>query len=286
MPLIPMHALLADAEKGGYALPAINFSNLEVLHPALEAAKELNSPLIMQMATSEVYYFGEDATGEFVERAAQRYGVRIALHLDHGREYEEAIRCIKRGFSSVMFDGSSLSFNDNVKGTLEVVKAAHAAGVSVEGEIGKILGAEDAGYEEAGQDELSDPQAAADFAKATGVDCLAVAIGTAHGFYKKEPKLDFDRLKKIRELTNNLPIVLHGGTGVSGEAIQQAIKLGVRKINFSTVIRAEYIKAFRRATNDNPEEWGLMELSEFGKAKVKETVANCIKLMGSANRVK
>jgi ketose-bisphosphate aldolases len=281
-----MHALLADAEKGGYALPAINFSNLEVLHPALEAAKELNSPLIMQMATSEVYYFGEDATGEFVERAAQRYGVRIALHLDHGREYEEAIRCIKRGFSSVMFDGSSLSFNDNVKGTLEVVKAAHAAGVSVEGEIGKILGAEDAGYEEAGQDELSDPQAAADFAKATGVDCLAVAIGTAHGFYKKEPKLDFDRLKKIRELTNNLPIVLHGGTGVSGEAIQQAIKLGVRKINFSTVIRAEYIKAFRRATNDNPEEWGLMELSEFGKAKVKETVANCIKLMGSANRVK
>lgn len=284
MRLIPMRVLLLEAEKGGYALPAINFSNLEVLYPALEAAKELKSPLIMQMATSEVYYFGEDAVGEFVERAAERYGVRVALHLDHGREYDEAVRCIKRGFSSVMFDGSALSFNDNVAATKDVVKAAHAAGVSVEGEIGKILGAEDAGYEEAGQDELSDPQAAADFAKATGVDCLAVAVGTAHGFYKKEPKLDFERLAKIRELTDNLPIVLHGGTGVSDEAIRQAIKLGVRKINFSTIIRAEYIKAFRKATNDNPEEWGLMELSEFGKTKVKETVGHCIRLMGSADR--
>ncbi len=284
MYLIPMHQLLAEAEKGGYAIPAINFCNVEVLYPALAAAKECKSPLIMQMATSEIYYFGEDAVGAFVDQAAQRYGVRVALHLDHGREYEETIRCIKRGFSSVMFDGSSLAFNDNVAVTREVVKAAHAAGISVEGEIGRILGAEDAGYQEASQDELSDPQAAADFAKATSVDCLAVAIGTAHGFYKKEPRLDFDRLRKIRELTDNLPIVLHGGTGVSDQAIQQAIEFGVRKINFSTVIRAEFIKAFRQAANANPEEWGLMELSEFGKTKVKETVSRCITLMGSANR--
>lgn len=284
MSLVPMHELLADAEKGGYALPAINFSGVEVLNSAMAAAKELKSPIIMQMATSEVYFFGENATGDCVRRAAERYGVRAALHLDHGREYVEAIRCIKRGFTSVMFDGSALNFNENIAATKEVVKAAHAAGVTVEGEIGKILGAEDAGYEAAAEEDLSDPQAAADFAKATGVDCLAVAIGTAHGFYKKEPKLDFDRLKKIRSLSNNLPIVLHGGTGVPDEAVRNAIKLGVRKINFSTVIRAEYIKAFRAATNANPEEWGLMELSDFGMKKVKEAVARCITLMGCAGK--
>lgn len=286
MSLVPMHELLQDAEKGGYALPAVNFSSLEVLYPALEAARDLKSPIIMQMATSEVYYFGEDATGEFVARAAKRYGVRAALHLDHGREFDEAVRCCKRGFSSVMFDGSSLDYNENVAITKEVVKAAHAVGVSVEGEIGKILGAEDAGYEAAKDEELSDPQAAADFAKATGVDCLAVAIGTAHGFYKKEPKLDFERLKKIRQLSGNLPIVLHGGTGVPDEAVTEAIRLGVRKINFSTVIRAEYIKAFRKATNDNPEEWGLMELSEFGMKAVKAQVSRCINLMGCAGKAK
>ncbi len=284
MSLVPMHELLQDAEKGGYALPAINFSNLEVLYPSLEAARDLKSPLIMQMATSEVYYFGEDATGEFVARAAKRYGVRCALHLDHGREYAEAIRCIKRGFTSVMFDGSALDYNDNLRETKEIVKAAHAAGVSVEGEIGKILGAEDAGFAAAKDEELSDPQAAADFAKASGVDCLAVAIGTAHGFYTKEPKLDFERLKKIRQLSGNLPIVLHGGTGVPDEAVKEAIRLGVRKINFSTIIRAEFIKAFRQATNDNPKEWGLMELSEFGKKAVKKTVAHCINLMGAAGK--
>lgn len=284
MSMVPMHELLQDAEKGGYALPAINFSGLEVLYASLEAARDLKSPLIMQMATSEVYYFGEDATGEFVARAAKRYGVRTALHLDHGREFAEAIRCIKRGFTSVMFDGSTLDYNENLATTKEVVKAAHAAGVSVEGEIGKILGAEDAGYETGEDEELSDPQAAADFAKASGVDCLAVAIGTAHGFYKSEPKLDFERLKKIRQLSNNLPIVLHGGTGISDAAIKEAITLGVRKINFSTVIRAEYIKAFRKATNDSPNEWGLMELSEFGTKAVKETVGRCISLMGCAGK--
>jgi Fructose/tagatose bisphosphate aldolase len=114
----------------------------------------------------------------------------------------------------------------------------------------------------------------------------AVAIGTAHGFYKKEPKLDFDRLKKIRQLSGNLPIVLHGGTGVPDEAVKEAIKLGVRKINFSTVIRAEYIKAFRKATNDNLEEWGLMELSEFGMKAVKAQVSRCINLMGCAGKDK
>lgn len=284
MSLVPMHELLQDAEKRGYALPAINFCNLEVLYPALEAARDLRSPLIMQMATSEVYYLGADVSGDFVARAAERYGVRIALHLDHGREFAEAIRCIKRGFTSVMFDGSTLDYNENVAITKEVVKAAHAAGVSVEGEIGKILGAEDAGYEAAADEELSDPQATADFAKATGVDCLAVAIGTAHGFYKSEPKLDFARLKKIRELSDNLPIVLHGGTGVPDEAVREAIRLGVRKINFSTIIRAEYIKAFRKATNDNPTEWGLMELSAFGMKAVKAQVSHCINLMGSAGK--
>ena len=284
MPLVAMHELLNAAEQGGYALPAINFSNLEVLHPTLAAAKDLKAPVILQMATSEVYYFGEDAIAGCVRKALGRYGVKAALHLDHGREFAEAMRCIRRGFTSVMFDGSNLPLAENIAITREIVKAARAVGVTVEGEIGQIMGAEDASFEQASGDELTDPEIAARFVKETGVDTLAVAIGTAHGFYKKEPKLDFERLKQIRKAVNNLPIVLHGGTGIPAEAIKQAITLGIRKINFSTVIRAEFIKAFRDASNANLNEFGLMELAQFGMNKVGETVARCIKQMGCDNK--
>lgn len=279
MPLLPMTELLADAEKVGYALPAINFPCQEILFPSLAAARDLKAPIIMQMAAPEVYHFGENAVVHSVKRALDRYGVKAALHLDHGKEYAETMRCIRRGFTGVMFDGSALPYEENVAITREVARAGKATGVGVEGELGKVMGAEDASFETAVIDELTDPKVAAEFAAATGVDCLAVAIGSAHGFYKKAPKLDFDRLAAIRKATGNLPIVLHGGTGIPDEAIRKAVDLGIRKINLSTQVKADYIKAFRDFSNANPNEWNIRVVTEKAMAKVAETVGDFIKLL-------
>jgi len=283
--LVPMHELLQQAEKEGYALPALNFCNLETMYSMLQAAQELRAPIILQAAASEVYYFGEDLMAECVRRASDQYGVAVALHLDHGREYKEAMKCIRRGFTSVMFDGSSLPYEQNVGITKSIVQAAHAVGVSVEGELGTIMGAEDSAFINSDAEALTDPRAAADFARETGVDALAVAIGTAHGFYKKEPKLDFERLTTIRKFTNNLPIVLHGGTGIPESSIKKAVSLGIRKINFSTIIRADFIQAFRQYSVENPEEYMLMTISKVAMNKVKEAVSGFITLLGCNNRV-
>ncbi len=280
MPLLPMRELLDDAEKHGYALPAINFPNLELLHSTLEAARDLRAPVVLQMSTMEVYYFGENGVAGCVEAALRRYGVKAALHLDHGGEYAEIVRCLRRGFTSVMFDGSKLPHEENVAVTRAVVAAARAVGVTVEGELGRIMGVEDSKFLAGGEDELTDPKTAADFAAATGVDALAVAIGSAHGFYKKPPKLDFDRLTTIRQATNNLAIVLHGGTGIPDDAVRRAVALGIRKINLSTALKADFIKTFRDASNAQPEEWNLRKLSEIAMKKVTASVADFIKLLG------
>lgn len=280
MPLVSMRELLNDAERSGYALPAINFPNLELLYSTLEAAKELRAPVVLQMSTFEVYYFGENAIVDCVKAALDRYGVRAALHLDHGSEYEEIIRCLRRGFTSVMFDGSKLPYEKNIEVTRAVVTAAKAVGVTVEGELGRIMGVEDAKFQAGGDSELTEPQTAADFAAATGVDALAVAIGSAHGFYKKPPKLDFPRLEGIRKATGNLAIVLHGGTGIPDDAIRQAVALGIRKINLSTALKADFIKGFRDASNAQPEEWNLRKLSEIAMKKVTAGVVDFMKLLG------
>ncbi|MEI6156905.1 MAG: class II fructose-bisphosphate aldolase, partial [Atribacterota bacterium] len=150
--LVPMHELLKDAEKGKYAIPACNFCNLETMYPILEAAKELHAPIILQAAASEIYYFGEDLMTGCVKAVADRMGLTVALHLDHGRDYEEAIKCLRRGFTSVMFDGSELPYEKNLAITRNIVQAAHAVGISVEGELGKIMGAEDAAFLESEED--------------------------------------------------------------------------------------------------------------------------------------
>lgn len=279
MPLVSMRELLLDAERGGYSLPAINFPTLEILNPSLAAARDLRAPIIMQMAMPEIYHFGENAVVGCVRAAAERYGVSVALHLDHGKEYAEIVRCLRRGFTSVMFDGSALPFAENIAATREVAKAAKAVGVTVEGEVGKILGAEDTGYENSGGDDMTDPGGAAEFAAATGVDCLAVAIGTAHGFYKKPPKLDFERLKAIRKATDGLPIVLHGGTGIPDDAVRTAVELGIRKINFSTIVKSDYIQAFCGFMGEHPKESNIRFVSEAAMKKVHETVSGFLKLL-------
>lgn len=282
MSLHPMTELLIDAEQRKYAVPAINFSGVEILYPVLEAAAEARSPVIMQMAASEMAYFGEKAVAGVVTEAVERFGVRAALHLDHGRDYDVLVRCIRNGFTSVMFDGSALPFDENVKTTREITHIAHAAGISVEGELGAVLWAEDADDQNGQTSELTEPEAAAEFAEKTEIDALAVAIGTAHGFYKKAPRLDFNRLNRIRNATKALPLVLHGGTGIPEEAVRQSVREGIRKINFSAMFRVSYIDAFVEARMANPDETRLINLSAIAMAKVRTLAGEIFPMTGSA----
>jgi fructose-bisphosphate aldolase class II len=280
MLLVSTRELLEEAEKHNIAIPAFNFCNLETLYPVLEVAKELRSPVILQAAFPEVEYFGGECIGGFVRKTLNLLGVRAALHLDHGKSFQEAVRCIRWGFTSVMFDGSLLPLHENMRITRQIVDVAHAVGISVEGELGKIGGAEESFVSE--EENLTDPNVAAQFVKETGVDAIAIAIGNAHGFYKKDPHIDFERLRKVRELLGPFPIVLHGGTGIPEEQIKKGISLGIRKVNFSTIIRAQFIKTFRSYSLENPENFFLMEITRKAMQSVKDTVANLIELMGCA----
>lgn len=278
MPLVSTRELLEEAEKHNIAIPAFNFCNLETLYPVLEVAKEMRSPIILQAAFSEIEYFGGECIGEFIRKTTDLMGVKAALHLDHGKTFQEALQCIRWGFTSVMFDGSLLPLDENIRTTKRIVDAAHAVGVSVEGELGKIGGVEEASASE--EENLTDPYIAAQFVRETGIDSIAIAIGNAHGFYKKEPHIDFERLQKVRTLLGPFPIVLHGGTGIPEEQIRRGVLLGIRKINFSTIIRAQFIKTFRSYSLDNPENFLLMEIAGKAMQSIKDTVANLIELLG------
>ena len=279
--LVPMFELLQEAEKSNCAIPAFNFCNLETMYPILEVARELRAPVILQAAFPEVKYFGGDGMAEFVNKNTNLLGISASLHLDHGKSFSEAVQCIRWGFTSVMFDGSALPYQENVFITKKIVEVAHTVNVSVEGELGKIGGSEEVYTED--EEALTDPDIAAKFVRDTGIDALAIAIGNAHCFYKKEPRIDFNRLSKTRELISGFPIVLHGGTGIPDEQVKKAITLGIRKINFSTIVRAQFIKAFRTYSINNPEDFALMTISRVGMNSVKEVAANIIKLLGCAN---
>jgi len=281
--LVAMSVLLADAKDNAYAVGAFNTSNLEYVQAILESAEETRSPVIIQAAGSEIDYMGGHVFTDIVRRLSERMMVPVAIHLDHGSSYDLAIRCIHYGFTSVMFDGSRLPLEENIAVTRDVVRAAHAVGISVEGEIGIIGGASEIEGAGVQSKALSDPGQCEHFAKATGLDCLAVSIGTAHGLYRAKPKLDFDRLKAIVARTL-VPIVLHGGTGVPQEDIRTAIHYGVAKINFSTIVRQACIQQLRRTLVEFPEELDLMAVMGKSKAVMKETIKQMMGMCGSVNR--
>ena len=262
MAIVTNKELLQRAYKENYAVAAFNTNNLEYTQAIIQAALELRSPVIISAAKSEIDYMNGFAFVAMVKALAADLPIPVGIHLDHGPSYEEVIRCIQYGFASVMYDGSSLSLDDNIANTRKVVEAAHACGVSVEGEIGVIGQATD-GPEgpaiDADQLGLADPEECGRFVAETGVDAFAAAIGNAHGLYKRKPEIRFDLLEEIRALTN-IPLVLHGGTGIPIEDIRQAITMGVSKINFSTVMRKGAIETLRATLNDNVGELDYMKL--------------------------
>ncbi len=225
MPLVTGIELLDDARRRDYAVGAFNVNNMEIVQAIIAAAEEERSPVILQASQGAIKYAGIRYIRALVTAAAEEAKVPICLHLDHGPSFEQVMECLRYGFTSVMFDGSHLPYEENVRLTAKAVEAAHAVGVSVEGELGKIGGVEEEIRVEDWDVVLTDPEVVPDFVERTGVDYLAVAIGTKHGFYQGEPKLDFDRLARIHQLMPDLPLVLHGGSGVPEEHIRRAIPL-------------------------------------------------------------
>ncbi|MGI5911330.1 MAG: class II fructose-1,6-bisphosphate aldolase [Syntrophomonadaceae bacterium] len=253
MALVAVKELLLKAEQGNYAVGAFNANNMEIVQAIVEAAEKEKSPVIMQASQGAITYAGLDYITEMVRLAAMSASVPVALHLDHGTDFDQVVRCIRSGFTSIMYDGSKLPLEDNIAITRKVLDIARPVGVSVEAELGKIGGTEDNVQVSEKEAMYTDPDEARYFVEQTGVDSLAIAIGTAHGQYKGEPKLDYERLSQIKALVK-IPIVLHGSSGVPDDSIRKAIELGVRKVNIDTNIREAFVGAMRRVITEKPNE--------------------------------
>jgi fructose-bisphosphate aldolase class II len=283
MNLVSLKDVLEPAEKGGYAVGAFNANNMEIVQAIIESAAEERSPVILQASQGAINYAGLDYIVALVKAAAQGTDVPVVLHLDHGTDFEQVMRCIRSGFSSVMFDGSRLPLEENIAMTRRVVEIARAVGVSVEAELGKIGGTEDDISVEEREALFTDPAEAERFVKETAVDALAIAIGTAHGPYKGEPRLDFPRLKRIKELTG-APIVLHGSSGVPDDAIRKAISLGVSKINIDTDIRQAFTRGINEFIKKNPDNIDPRKMLAPAKVEMKKKVKEKMRLFGCAGK--
>lgn len=261
-----MKEMLDRANKENYGVAAPNVSMELDVRAVLEAAEELNAPLILDVAffaTPDIVF-----AGSYITRLAEQSKVPVAINLDHGKEFFHAIAAIRAGFTSIMVDRSMLPFEENIAQVAELVKVAHAVGVSVEAELGHV----GSGMDESDAGIYTEPDKALDYIQRTGIDCLAVAIGTAHGAYKQAPKLDFDRLAQIKELTK-FPLVLHGGSGSGDEQLAKACKMGINKINVANdLMRASY-NAIKNANMDGNAVYGLFRVAKDGfKGRMKELI--------------
>jgi ketose-bisphosphate aldolase len=250
--LVNLQTIIDMAEKGGYCIPAFNVYNTETVMGIIDAAEEERAPVIIQiyprLLNEEVGFYIAPA----VVAAAQRATVPICFHLDHGPSELEVIRSIRWGFSGVMIDGSVHDFEKNVELTKHVVDICKTIGIGVEGELGHIGSVNDEAM-----DDFTSPEQAAEFVKRTGVTCLAVLIGNAHGHYKKPPKLDIERVKAIREATGGIPLVLHGGSGIPDDQVKAAIKAGVRKMNIGTDVCCAFADGTKAALDDPKRSIGI-----------------------------
>lgn len=247
----------------------------------ISAAEEMNSPVIMQTTPSTVKYAGLDYFLANAKVAASRAKVPVVMHLDHGSSFELASEAFRAGYTSIMIDGSHSSFEDNIKISKAVVDMCKSSGIAVEAELGKVGGKED--DLDGGDGGFTDPKEAKLFVEKTGVDSLAVAIGTAHGLYKGEPKLDLDRLSQIKEVVS-IPLVLHGGSGIPDSKVQESIKRGICKVNYATELRIAFTKGVTKYLEENKDTIDPKKYNKSGMEEVKQFVKEKIKVCGCENR--
>lgn len=281
--LVTGKELLEHADKNGYAVGAFNVNNMEIVQAIIEAAEETQSPVILQASQGGLKYAGVEYIAELGKIAARNASVPVAIHLDHGTDFTQIMQCIRHGFTSVMIDGSKYDLEGNIAITKKVVEVAKAVGVSVEAELGKIGGTEDDIVVDHKDALHTDPEEAVRFVNETGVDFLAVAIGTAHGKYKGEPKLDFERLKEIRSKVD-VPLVLHGSSGVAYADLKKAIEIGVSKINIDTDVRVAFTKGVSDAINSNPEEFDPRKIIGPAKVEMKKAIIEKMEVFGSVGK--
>jgi len=287
MPLVTSKEILVDAQKNHYAVGAFNANNMEIVQAIIETAEEEKAPVIVQASQGAIKYAGLEMIVTMVKTMAENVTIPVVLHLDHGTDFYQNIQCLRAGFTSLMFDGSKLSFDENVAMTKKVVEMAHTCKIPVEAEIGQI-GKMDSSDEpgvahERIKEFMADPGEAERFVKMTGIDSLAAAVGTIHGCRELIAKLDIPRIEKIRNLTG-VPLVLHGASGASDEEIKKGIAAGISKINIDTRIRMAFTKATREYLTQNPDEIDPRKMLAPAKGAAKEVIRGRIRVLGSNNQ--
>ena len=283
MPLVTSEKMLKDAREGGYAVAAFNIENMEMVKAIVAGAEELNAPVILQVSQSTSKYGSLETYVALVAVEAAKTSIPVALHLDHGTSFEIAEAAINAGFTAVMIDGSKLSYEENLDLTERVVDLAKTKGVVVEGELGKVGGKE--GDVITDEDTNTDPAQAKEFVEKTGVDSLAVAIGTSHGFYVGTPVLDKERVAQLKEATE-APLVMHGASGLSEEDVRDCASRGIAKVNFATELRVAYTDAMRKLLSENPDIYDPKKPGKAGMDAVEEIVKSRIIMCGSENKAK
>lgn len=311
MPIITSKEMFQKAYEGGYAIGAFNVNNMEIIQGITEAAKEVCAPLILQVSAGARKYAKHVYLMKLIEAAEQDTGLPICVHLDHGEDFEICKSCIDGGFTSVMFDGSKYSFEENIKRTAEVVQYAHDSGVVVEGELGKLAGIEDNINVSAEDASYTRPEEVEEFVMRTGVDSLAIAIGTSHGAFKfkpgQKPQLRFDILENIEKRLPGFPIVLHGSSsvipelvsiinhnggampdaiGIPEDMLRQAAKMAVCKINIDSDLRLAMTAGVREHLNGNPTHFDPRQYLTPGRNYVRELVKNkLINVLGCNGKI-
>lgn len=287
MSLVTTKEMLKKAQKGRYAVGAFNANNMEFIQAIIETAEEEKAPAILQASQGAIEYAGLDNIVAMVKVMAEKVTVPIALHLDHGTDYYQNIKCLRAGFTSLMFDGSKLPFEENVKITKKVVEMAHTCDIPVEaelGQIGKMGDSDEPGVAlEKVKETMADPYEAAKFVELTKIDFLAAAVGTIHGCRTPFAKLDIPRIEKIRELTD-VPLVLHGASGVNDEEVRKGISAGICKINIDTRIRMIFTKKIREIIKMNPQEIDPRKLLGPAREVAKEVIRERMRVFGCSGK--
>ncbi len=282
MSLVTLQEMFDKNINGGYAVGAVNVMNQDMIRGVIAGAEMVNSPVIIALAEAHEPLVSIEELGPIMIDCAKRAKVPVCVHFDHGESYNAVVRAMKAGFTSVMFDGSKLPFEENVELTASIVKIAKALGVSVEAELGELTrpeGCEDEEVEE-NPDLYTDPYKADEFYKRTGITALAVAYGTAHGVYAKQPKLDFDRLKLINQLTD-APLVMHGGSGLEEKDFHKAIEYGTKKINYFSNMSYTVAQEVKRRLNEAKGKTYYTDISAWSIEAIKEDIARTLTMFKS-----
>lgn len=283
MTLVSSKYLLEKALKEKYAIPAFNVNNMEMALAIGEAVEENNSPVILQVSQGNIKYAGIGMAYNLVKFIADNVSTPVSIHLDHGKDFKQNIQCLRMGFTSLMFDGSKLSFEENVKITKMITESAHACNVPVEAELGRVLGTEDSFTQEDVEKSMTNPDEALDFVQKTNIDFLAVALGNIHRMKEKGAELNISRLKEISNKVK-IPLVLHGSSGVKTQSIQEGIQFGLAKINIATELNIAFRDGIKEYLDSYPDESDVRKSLKLGKQKVKEKVIYYLKAFDTVNK--